>query len=71
MERSKLSAPCKDCEDRHEGCHAECERYKVYKNEREAAKKWLKEQSDADGVGCERGIRLRERMRRKKGGLNK
>ena len=28
-----LAAPCKDCEDRHEGCHTECDKYKEYKAE--------------------------------------
>lgn len=64
-------APCKDCPDRHEGCHGECGKYKDYKQEREAAKRWIKQQSEADGIGCERGIRMRKRMRSKLGGLNK
>lgn len=25
--------PCKNCEDRHMGCHSECERYAKYKQE--------------------------------------
>lgn len=25
--------PCKDCTDRHENCHAECDRYKVWKHD--------------------------------------
>lgn len=28
------SAPCKDCAERHPGCHSECERYKEYSRER-------------------------------------
>lgn len=28
-----LSAPCKDCAERHPGCHSECERYKEYSRE--------------------------------------
>lgn len=29
----KPQAPCKDCKDRHSGCHSECEKYKTYKDE--------------------------------------
>lgn len=28
-----LKAPCKDCADRHIGCHGECEKYIKYKQE--------------------------------------
>lgn len=27
------TAPCKDCEERHLGCHSECKRYLEYLNE--------------------------------------
>lgn len=30
----KPNAPCKDCEDRHFGCHSECEKYKLWQTER-------------------------------------
>lgn len=29
-----ISGPCMNCEDRHSGCHGECERYLKYKEER-------------------------------------
>lgn len=29
---AKVKAPCKDCTDRTETCHDECERYKAYKD---------------------------------------
>lgn len=25
-----LKGPCKDCQDRHPGCHAQCEKYIAY-----------------------------------------
>ena len=25
-----MTAPCKDCSDRHTGCHSECEKYKEF-----------------------------------------
>lgn len=30
---AKPNAPCKDCKERHVGCHAECEMYKEYAEE--------------------------------------
>lgn len=26
-----MKAPCKDCAERHEGCHGECEKYKAFR----------------------------------------
>ena len=26
-----MNPPCKKCEDRHNGCHASCERYKEFR----------------------------------------
>ena len=34
---------CKDCPDRHEKCHMECEKYAAFRKELEATKEWLKE----------------------------
>ena len=31
-------APCKDCKDRHVGCHSKCEKYLEYKKELQKAK---------------------------------
>ena len=33
--------PCKDCEDRKVGCHAECEKYRTYKETRTKECIWL------------------------------
>ena len=27
----KIDSPCKDCPERHEGCHGKCDGYKAYK----------------------------------------
>ena len=27
-----MKPPCKNCEDRHQGCHAECESYAEYRD---------------------------------------
>ena len=29
-----LNHPCKDCKDRHVGCHGKCERYKAFNDAR-------------------------------------
>ena len=31
-------APCKDCKDRHVGCHSKCDKYLEYKKELQKAK---------------------------------
>ena len=35
---SKPNSPCKDCPDRHMGCHSECEGYKSFEAENEEYK---------------------------------
>lgn len=30
-----MKAPCYQCPDRHDGCHAECKRYAAYREERD------------------------------------
>ena len=45
-----MSAPCKDCEFRHVGCHAECEVYKDWKKDHEAELKKKSAQAKAIGV---------------------
>ena len=40
---SKIAAPCRDCDWRKPGCHAECEGYQNYKREVEKKKAYLKE----------------------------
>lgn len=29
-----MKVPCKDCADRHIGCHSKCEKYKAFDEER-------------------------------------
>lgn len=33
-----VNNPCKDCVERHVGCHAECEKYRMAKAETDAAR---------------------------------
>lgn len=43
-----IPAPCKDCEFRHIGCHAECEPYRLYNEERERIRAERKKNFDID-----------------------
>lgn len=36
-------APCKDCKDRHLGCHDTCEKYLEFKHENETYKNLVRE----------------------------
>lgn len=38
-----VTSPCKDCVDRHCACSDSCSKFKKYREEFEAQKKWLKE----------------------------
>ena len=59
------NAPCKDCQDRHSGCHPQCEAYKLYAEKREQARQeryMIKEIAEARYAGS---IRRREKRRKK------
>ena len=43
-----MKAPCKDCQDRHVGCHADCERYQAYAKVFEAAREKRAKRNDVD-----------------------
>lgn len=43
-----MSAPCKDCTDRHLKCHGVCEKYKQYTKQLEFKKLRDKAQKEAD-----------------------
>lgn len=40
--------PCMNCKERHEKCHAECEKYAAFKKDLQARKDWLKEQNGGE-----------------------
>lgn len=50
---TKELSPCKDCEDRHEGCHSSCEDYLTWKaaNDIEHAKVLEKKHQMSDTNG--------------------
>ena len=41
---------CKDCTERHIGCHAECQKYAEEKRRREEARSKRREGADAEGI---------------------
>nr|DAH32760.1 MAG TPA: hypothetical protein [Caudoviricetes sp.] len=43
-----MNAPCKDCPERHMGCHSECEKYIAYHQFREEVLK----RKEQDRVRC-------------------
>ncbi len=71
MKRTDLQSPCKDCAERHDLCHSECERYQQYSANRKELSKWQRDLSKADSMDATRGERIHRKMRRKLGGINK
>lgn len=45
-----MKPPCKDCQNRRTACHDTCERFKAYKDEREAEKAYTKQMNDSGRV---------------------
>ncbi len=61
---------CKDCPNRHVGCHATCPDYAAFKLEQEKIKELKQQERAADGVGAVRKQRCsRIILQRKKNGL--
>lgn len=59
------NAPCKDCQDRHIGCHCECEKYKTFTEEygqmtKDIRRKYEKEE-DLNKYEIQRIKRIKER----------
>lgn len=36
---------CKDCKNKYEGCHSNCESYKAFAEEKRKEREWLRNQS--------------------------
>lgn len=62
-------ACCKDCTTRAIGCHGDCERYKLYREQRDK----LIESNQTEGVNkgyvCERQNKIRKITKNKRGKL--
>ena len=66
-----MRAPCDRCEDRHAMCHAECERYLTWSEERREARKRDYDSRIAERYALERdkkikGSKLKDRARGRK-----
>lgn len=48
-----LTAPCKICNKRHLGCHAECKVYKAYKDELKRLREEIQRSKEFSGYRCE------------------
>lgn len=62
-DRRMKTAPCKGCEQRHPGCHSECERYAEYSNER--AEMLKSKHCDNDYAVCHDGRVVKNLLRKK------
>ena len=64
-----MKNPCKNCEERHQGCHAGCERYAAWKAEYDARKmeEWRARKSAQipDAVHAESVERVRRRTNKR------
>lgn len=67
---TKKDNPCKDCSDRHVGCHATCERYlewqTTYYEYKEKVFTERSKQNRLDKYSIDRSIAAKKRYRRKK-----
>ena len=64
--RQQRKHPCYQCEDRHIGCHSECDAYKQWCEKNEKMKKDIFEQKQLDIAIVESHINRRMRMGGKK-----
>ena len=59
------AAPCKDCSDRHAGCHAECDRYKQWQIEHAAEKDARYRQAQPEAIATRYAIDITYRKRKR------
>ena len=63
----QANAPCKDCTERHVGCHIECEGYKHFKEEyakiQYEARRIYDRENGLDAYEIQRNKRIKERKR--------
>lgn len=58
-----MDAPCRDCKDRHVGCHARCERYIAFNEEQKELRK--KKRSGFEYTGYLGSLTLQRHKRRR------
>lgn len=52
----KPKAPCLGCDERHKGCHSQCETYRQFIVANEKFREWRKQQQDIDHAISENAI---------------
>lgn len=52
----KPKAPCFECDERHKGCHSQCETYRTFIVANEKFREWRKLQKDIDHTISENAI---------------
>lgn len=60
-----MTVPCKDCNDREVGCHANCPQYRDYAAEREAIRQKKSEVNDVTNMHMDAQIRRRTQIWRR------
>ena len=62
-----MFAPCRDCENRHVGCHSDCEKYKEFVIANEERKEAIRKGKEMDRFFVSNASRrLDERIRKEK-----
>ncbi len=60
-------SPCKDCPDRHIGCHSQCEKYKVFAEDNKQVqyeiRKVVDRENSLNAYEMQRAKRIRERKK--------
>ena len=60
-----MTAPCKDCPDRHYKCHSECERYKEFRKQCDDVRKQMHLDSLGRKIEIDRAIKRQEYHRKR------
>lgn len=61
-----MRVPCGNCEDRHAGCHAECEKYLTWSKERREARERDYDSRLVERYAIERDKKMKNQMLREK-----
>jgi len=59
------TSPCKGCEDRHVGCHSECDAYIAFKNIREEEREAVHKKKRVDEYQFVAAQRMKKKKRQK------
>lgn len=69
VQRTRDNVPCHRCEERHPGCHAECEKYKAYKERHNEQKEQIDREKRAEtnytAYMIKSGVKQKKKMGKK------